>query len=90
MSLLHLAGLIVGIFLVIGAICAIARVIIGPTALDRILALDVLLAIVLCSLGADMAINRHADTLPVLVVLAFFGVTGSISITRFISRREEP
>ncbi|MFC4223766.1 monovalent cation/H+ antiporter complex subunit F [Lysinibacter cavernae] len=83
-------GLVVGAFLGIGAVCAVARIIIGPTTLDRVLATDVLLAIVLCSLAADMAINHHTATMPILVALAFFGVTSSISITRFISRREEP
>ncbi len=87
---MNAVAVIVGIFLGVGAVCAVIRIIVGPTALDRVVATDVLLAIVLCSLAADMAINKHTNTMPVLVVLAFFGVTGAISITRFISRRDEP
>ncbi|WGD36947.1 monovalent cation/H+ antiporter complex subunit F [Lysinibacter sp. HNR] len=87
---MNVAAVIMSIFLGIGAILAVIRIIVGPTALDRVLGLDVLLAIVLCALAGDMVINEHTNTLPLLVALAFFGVTGSISITRFISRRDEP
>lgn len=86
----HWVGVVAAIFLGIGALCAVARLILGPATLDRVVAMDVLLAIVLCGLGLDMAINQHTNTLPVLLGLAFFGVTSSISITRFISKRDEP
>ena len=49
----------------IGAIAAVYRIIRGPSILDRALATDVLLAIAICALGAEMAINRHTDTLVV-------------------------
>ena len=52
------------------------------------LATDVLLAIAMCALGAEMAINRHTDTLVVLLVLAMFAVVGSISIARFMAKQD--
>ena len=47
-----------------------------------------LLAIAICALGAEMAINRHTDTLVVMLVLAMFAVVGSISIARFMAKQD--
>ena len=79
---------------VIYAVFAIAglltlwRIVIGPSILDRAVASDVLLTEVLCVLGAEMAINHHTRSLPVLLIIAAVGVFGSISIARFVARRD--
>ena len=49
---------------------------------------DVLLTLVMCVLGAEMAINHHTRTLPVLLIIAAVGVFGSISIARFVARKD--
>jgi multicomponent Na+:H+ antiporter subunit F len=36
-----------------------------------------------------MAINHHADTLPVLLIIAAVGVFGSIAIARYVARRDK-
>ena len=64
------------------------RIVIGPSILDRAVASDVLLTLVMCVLGAEMAINHHTRTLPVLLVIAAVGVFGSISIARFVARKD--
>jgi multicomponent Na+:H+ antiporter subunit F len=89
MTPLAVMGLLAGIMFGVGAIAAIARIITGPSILDRALATDVLLAIAMCALGTEMAINRHTDTLVVLLVLAVFAILGSIAIARFIGRQDE-
>ncbi|ARJ06967.1 sodium:proton antiporter [Humibacter sp. BT305] len=71
------------------AIGALYRIIKGPSALDRIIASDVLVATVMCALGAEMAINKHTDTLPVLLGLAIFTVVGSVSIARFMATKDD-
>lgn len=82
------------LLLVIYAVFAIAalltlwRIVIGPSILDRAVASDVLLTEVMCVLGAEMAINHHTRTLPVLLIIAAVGVFGSISIARFVARRD--
>ena len=88
MSPLVIMGLAAGVMFGIGAIAALVRLITGPSILDRALATDVLLAIAICGLGAEMAINRHTDTLVVMLVLALFAIVGSIAIARFISKEE--
>lgn len=72
----------------VAALLTLWRVITGPSILDRAVASDVLLTLVMCMLGAEMAINQHTRTLPVLLIIAAVGVFGSISIARFVARRD--
>lgn len=72
----------------IAAVLTLVRIIAGPSILDRAVASDVLLTEVMCVLGADMAINHHIRTLPVLLIIAAVGVFGSITIARFVARRD--
>lgn len=82
--------LLIAIYVVFGiaSLLTLWRVVIGPSILDRAVASDVLLTLVMCVLGADMAINHHTRTLPVLLIIAAVGVFGSISIARFVARKD--
>lgn len=73
----------------VAALVTLWRIVIGPSILDRAVASDVLLTLVMCVLGAEMAINHHTRTLPVLLIIAAVGVFGSISIARFVARRDQ-
>ncbi len=72
----------------VAALITLWRIIRGPSILDRAVASDVLLTELMCVLGADMAINHHTKTLPVLLVIAAVGVFGSIAIARFVARKD--
>jgi Multisubunit Na+/H+ antiporter, MnhF subunit len=72
----------------LSALLTVWRIIKGPSILDRAVAADVLLTLVICALGAEMAINHHTRTLPLLLIVAAVGVFGSISIARFVARRD--
>nr|WP_205808847.1 monovalent cation/H+ antiporter complex subunit F [Micromonospora sp. HNM0581] len=65
---------------------ALVRLYRGPTLLDRVVAADMLLATMVGAVGAEAAVNRHATTLPVLVVLALLGFVGSVALVRFAVR----
>ena len=82
--------LLIVIYVVFGvaALLTLWRIVIGPSILDRAVASDVLLTEVMCVLGAEMAINHHTRSLPVLLIIAAVGVFGSISIARFVARRD--
>ena len=82
--------LLIAIYVVFGvaALLTLWRIVVGPSILDRAVASDVLLTLVMCVLGAEMAINHHTRTLPVLLIIAAVGVFGSISIARFVARRD--
>ncbi|MDF2508122.1 MAG: sodium:proton antiporter [Microbacterium sp.] len=72
----------------IAAILTLIRIVRGPSILDRAVASDVLLTEVMCVLGAEMAINGHTRNIPVLLIIAAVGVFGSISVARFVARRD--
>jgi multicomponent Na+:H+ antiporter subunit F len=82
--------LLIAIYVVfaVAALLTVVRIVRGPSILDRAVASDVLLTEVMCVLGAEMAINHHTRTLPVLLVIAAVGVFGSISIARWVARKD--
>ncbi|GAA1998185.1 monovalent cation/H+ antiporter complex subunit F [Microbacterium ulmi] len=80
---------VVSIVFALAAVLTLIRIVIGPSILDRAVAADVLLTEVMCVLGAEMAINHHTRTLPVLLIIAAVGVFGSISIARFVARKDQ-
>ncbi|MFG1812222.1 monovalent cation/H+ antiporter complex subunit F [Kribbella sp. NPDC049174] len=71
------------IMLGVSALLLVTRIALGPTMLDRLVALDVLLAVMICGLALEAAINRHTTTLPILGVLSLLGFVGSVSVARF-------
>lgn len=72
----------------VAGLLTVWRIIVGPSILDRAVAADVLMTLMVCVLGAEMAINEHTRTLPVLLIVAAVGVFGSITIARFVARRD--
>ena len=79
---------IVYIVFVVAAVLTVWRIVVGPSILDRAVASDVLMTEVMCVLGAEMAINHHTRTLPVLLIIAAVGVFGSIAVARFVARKD--
>lgn len=82
--------LLLAIMVVFGlaAILSVIRIVRGPSILDRAVASDVLLTEVMCVLGAEMALNGHTRSIPVLLIIAAVGVFGSIAVARFVARRD--
>ncbi|RIQ19549.1 monovalent cation/H+ antiporter complex subunit F [Jiangella rhizosphaerae] len=73
----------------LAAVLVLTRMTIGPTMLNRVVAMDVLIAIVVAGLGLEAALNRHATTLPILVVLSLVGFVGSVSVARFAAHDDK-
>lgn len=69
--------------LAVSGLLLVIRIALGPTMLDRVIALDVLVAVTICGLALEAAVNQHTTTLPVLVTLSLLGFVGSVSIARF-------
>lgn len=80
--------IVIYVVFTVAALLTLWRIVVGPSILDRAVASDVLLTEIMCVLGAEMAINHHTRSLPVLLIIAAVGVFGSISIARFVARRE--
>jgi len=77
---------LVGGLLTLSALLTIIRIIIGPSILDRVVATDVLVSIVVCSLGAHVALNPGSTTLPLLISLSLVGFISSVVVARFVAR----
>lgn len=73
-----------------GAALAVFRVVRGPTILDRMIASDVLLTTTMLVLGAFMTLERRADLLPVLLVLAGAAGFATIAVARAVSKHDRP
>ncbi|MEU1968681.1 monovalent cation/H+ antiporter complex subunit F [Micromonospora sediminicola] len=81
-------AVIVTVLLTVAGALTLVRVIRGPSILDRAVATDVLLAVVVAAIATEAAYSRDATALPVLVVLALVGFVGSVSVARFAARRD--
>lgn len=79
---------IVAVILGVSALCAIYRAARGPSILDRVLAVDVLLAIVGASVAVDMVYNRHTNNLVLLVAISLVGFIASVTVARFVTDRK--
>lgn len=71
------------IVLGLSALLLAIRMTMGPTTLDRAIALDALIAVLICGLALEAAVDRHTTTLPILLVLTMMGFVGSVGVARF-------
>ncbi|MCC3294077.1 cation:proton antiporter [Arthrobacter sp. zg-Y411] len=77
----------VSLMLAVAGAGAIYRIAKGPSILDRVLAADVLLAIVGAALATDMIVYRNLDYLALLVAISLVGFIGSVTVARFVTDR---
>lgn len=80
----------IGGLLAVSALLALIRITIGPSVLDRVVGSDVLVSIVVCSLGAQAALTDGSSTLPLLISLSLVGFLGSVAVARFVARDRDP
>ena len=73
----------------LAAALVLVRTVLGPTVLDRSIGLDTLSAICLAAIAVDAAQHHNGQFLPILLLLALVGFTGSVCIARFAGRGEE-
>ena len=72
-----------GAMLSVAAIATIIRMLLGPTTLDRLVALDTLIAVSMCSVGAWAAYSLDTTVTYSLTALALITFVGSVSVARF-------
>lgn len=83
MTAIHIAATAL---LGIAAGLALVRLYRGPTSLDRILAIDVLLVILIVGVAVESSWNHHATNLPLLMILALVNFVGGVAVTRLLSK----
>ena len=79
---------VIGVLLGAASLLGMARLLLGPTILDRALAVDVLLASAITGIGAYAAFHRDPTVLPTMLVLAVLGFVSSVSVSRVVARRQ--
>lgn len=72
------------------SLVTVARIVRGPSVLDRVVALEVLIGIIICGLGLEAAVTRHTTTLPILISLSLVGFVGSVSVARYVRHDDGP
>lgn len=78
-----------GVLLSCAAALLVVRLTIGPTILDRSMALDVLMSVLVCAVAIDAVRSNDTDGLPMLLVLATIGFAGSVAVARYASRVDD-
>ncbi len=73
-----------GVVLAVAVVLVIVRVVRGPTLLDRLVAVDVMLAVLVCGLGVVVAMTGEATFVPVLLAAALLGFVASVSVARLV------
>ncbi len=68
------------------AALVLVRLFRGPSNLDRIVAAEILMVIVIAGVATESAWQRTATNLPLLLVLGLVGFVGGVAVTRFMSR----
>ncbi|MER7167330.1 monovalent cation/H+ antiporter complex subunit F [Micromonospora sp. NPDC000207] len=82
-------AVIVTVLLAVAGGLTMFRMLRGPSILDRAVATDVLLAVMVAGIAAEAAYSKDSTALPVLVVLAILGFIGSVSVARFAVRKND-
>lgn len=72
-----------GIMLGAAVVITMFRMLAGPTSLDRLVALDTLVAVTMCGIGVWAAYSMDTTVTYSLTALALISFVGSISIARF-------
>ncbi|MEV1008804.1 monovalent cation/H+ antiporter complex subunit F [Streptomyces sp. NPDC049881] len=65
------------------------RLLRGPSTLDRIVALDVLVTLIVTGIAIDVAARDDLAAIPLLLVLALLGFIGSITAAHLVEQRED-
>lgn len=69
---------------------AMVRLFRGPDLADRVVALEVIGAIVLCMLGVQAIVSDSASYLDVTLVIALMSFLGTVAVAAYMQRRAEP
>lgn len=89
MTVMDVVLLVAAAVLTVAACLLVVRLTMGPTILDRSVALDVLVAVTVCAVGLWTAWSGVTFALASLVVLAGFGFVSAVSVARYASRSDD-
>ena len=74
------------LLVIAGGLCLL-RLVKGESIVDRVIALDSLLVVIICGIAVDAASHRSGIFLDVLVVGALVAFAGTVTVARYVERR---
>jgi len=75
------------VLLAVSAVLAVIRMVRGPSVLDRMMASDVVITVLLLTMGVELLLDARLRTLPVMLALAATASISTIAIARYASRK---
>ena len=75
--------IIAAVMLIAAAVIVMFRILAGPSTLDRIVALDTMVAVTMCAIGTCAAFSLDTTVTYSLTALALISFVGSVSVARF-------
>ena len=78
-----------GAFLVAALVLGLYRIVKGPGAVDRIIATDVVLSLLVVALAIEAAVNKHAYTIPVMIITSMLSFSGTVAVSKFVAIRND-
>lgn len=74
------------VVLSISAVSVVVRMVIGPTILDRAVATDVLVVLVVCGMGLHTARTGEGWAVSAMLALTGLAFIGTVAFARFVAR----
>ncbi|WP_018500179.1 monovalent cation/H+ antiporter complex subunit F [Parafrankia discariae] len=75
------------VLLAVAGLLTLARALVGPTNLDRIVALDVLVILIVAGVTVEIGMRREGWNIALVAVVALLGFLGSLTAARLVERR---
>jgi multisubunit Na+/H+ antiporter MnhF subunit len=75
------------VMLAVAGACFVARLVMGPTLADRVVALDGLVITLISAIALDAALTGSPLFVDAVVVIALVGFVGTAAAARFIEER---
>jgi len=88
MTPVDIALLVLGVVLALTAIAVVVRMIIGPTILDRAVATDMLVVLLVLALALYTAHAHAAWAVPSMLTLTGLAFIGTVTFARFVARED--
>jgi multicomponent Na+:H+ antiporter subunit F len=76
------------VLLCLAGALTLTRLLLGPSTLDRIAAVDVFMILIVAAVAVYVAIYRDGSNIPLLAAVALLGFVGSATAARLAERRE--
>ncbi len=77
-----------GVLVLLAALLTLVRLTLGPTILDRAVAVDVLTVVALAGGGLATVYSPREETMVFLVLLALTGFFSAVIVSRFVAVRD--